>query len=203
MAQSFAQSDFTTFTYSFFDSWFRDQDYFVIGSFGIRYKSNLFLVPDVAIFKGVNAVRDAQEGDIAYWNTNLPGWLPPIVIIETPTAIEGPVCDRIARDDLFEKREKFLDMGVKEYFAYDPHPPKYPVWKGEALRGWTRNTSGRTVPITPNEQGRIWSYELELWLAPDQPYLNFYDIEGQYIHYWKPWHEQKNLKEDENWATNN
>lgn len=203
MSQSFAQSEFTHSTHSFFDSWFYDQDYFIIGRFGILYKSSIFLVPDVAIFKGVNAIREAHDDAIDYWDTNKPGWLPPIVIIETPTAVEGPMCDRIARDDLLQKRERFLEMGVKEYFAYDPHSPEYPVWSGEALRGWKRDATGQTVPIPQNEQGRLWSHELRLWLAPDQPYLNFYDVQGEYIRYWKPWHEQKTVKQEEDWATNN
>ncbi len=69
----------------------------------------------------------------------------------------------------------FGRMGVKEYFAYDPHDP--PVWSstnGRRLLGW-RYEKGEGIELQPDEQGRLWSEELNSWLKAEGKYLRLYD----------------------------
>jgi len=70
-------------------------------------------------------------------------------------------------------------MGVKEYFAYDPNEPRiYPKRIGKRLLGWRYGTDKQAVTIKPDEQGRMWSEELESWLVADGGYLRLYDRAG-------------------------
>lgn len=62
---------------------------------------------------------------------------------------------------------------MNEYFAYDPSDPPY--WKdGKRLRGWSYE-NGQLRELEPNEQGWLWSKELNSWLEPDNEYLRLRD----------------------------
>ena len=67
-------------------------------------------------------------------------------------------------------------MGVEEYFVYDPHDP--PSWRDipRRLVGWQLDTATQTTrELFPDEQGRLWSVQLDSWLVPDQMYLRLFD----------------------------
>ena len=69
-------------------------------------------------------------------------------------------------------------IGIKEYFAYDPHEPL--VWEGtndRRLLGW-RYQNGMPVEIQSDEQGRLWSEELDSWLKAEGINLRLYDREN-------------------------
>jgi hypothetical protein len=81
--------------------------------------------------------------------------------------------------DLQEKPAKYAQMGVQEYFAYDPNDP--PIQRGSSrLSGWRLDPvihQMREMPLRAD--GSLWSIHLESLLLPDGPYLRLYDSHGQ------------------------
>ncbi len=81
-------------------------------------------------------------------------------------------------EDLNLKPEQYRQMGVKEYFAYDPNVPT--LWtekrkKTEVrLRGWSYEV-GQMTELTLNADGWLWSAALNSWLGPDTEMLRLYD----------------------------
>ena len=70
---------------------------------------------------------------------------------------------------------------TNEYFIYDPGEQK--------LYGWRLNANQRYQEIQPNDQGRLWSAQLGLWLGTwagkyqgkQEVYLRFFDKDGNVI----------------------
>lgn len=90
----------------------------------------------------------------------------PFIVFEFPS--EGNW-----QEDLYEKPQQYLELGVKEYFVYDPHDPLY-VPDGKKLRGWQYDEK-QMYEILPNTQGWLWSNQLNCWLVPDDLLLRLYD----------------------------
>jgi hypothetical protein len=88
-------------------------------------------------------------------------------------------------NDLGPKKNLYEQVfGTTEYFCFDYLNPE-----GEdSLLGW-RLSSGRYQPITPNEQGWLWSEKLQLWIGKWQgtydrdksTWLRFYSEEGELV----------------------
>ena len=72
-------------------------------------------------------------------------------------------------NDLEEKPLKYAQMGVKEYFAYDPNDP--PINRLD-------KSSGQMRELVVYPDGRLWSQHLESYLLPDREYLRLYDGQG-------------------------
>jgi len=83
------------------------------------------------------------------------------------------VIDDTLKDDLGEKVRRYGQIGVSEYFAYDPHKSSFVKKERLRLQGW-RYVNEQPIPIPPNEKDWLWSEELKVWLVPDPPYLQFY-----------------------------
>jgi hypothetical protein len=99
---------------------------------------------------------------------------PPLVI---EVSSEGTYRGDVGMD---KKPRSYGLIGVKEYFAYDPHEPQiYPKKIGKRLLGWRYGENKQPVAIEPDERGRLWSEVLESWLMPDGAYLRLYDRDGQ------------------------
>jgi hypothetical protein len=64
-------------------------------------------------------------------------------------------------------------LQVPEYFWFDPLNPS-------ELRGF-RLRDGRYEDITADEQGRLWSDELKVWLGVHERWLRLYDSAGHLI----------------------
>ena len=99
-----------------------------------------------------------------------------------------------ARVDTGRKRDLYAELGVKEYWRYDPAGGEF---YGEPLVG-ERLVDGEYVPIVPNYQdgGRLWSHSevlnLDLWL--DDGDLRFWDpVSGQ----WLLSHEEEKERADQ------
>jgi hypothetical protein len=80
------------------------------------------------------------------------------------------------KKDLFEKPMKYAQMGVQEYFAYDPHLPPLARATRRRLFGWGFDHESHVMRELPLESGRrLWSIQLESFLIPDGKYLRLYD----------------------------
>lgn len=77
------------------------------------------------------------------------------------------------------KQPRYEAMGIKEYFVFDPHVPTVWTrrWKQEnRLMGWRLNADGKYERIPKNEDGWMWSEQLEHWLVVNGRFLELYDI---------------------------
>lgn len=110
-----------------------------------------------------------------YWAIWNEGGMYPDVIIEltSPTTIKE---DHGIKKDTYERTFK-----TSEYFIQNPDKKK--------LEGWRLNGDKRYQPIEPNDQGRLWSNQLELWLGlwkgkyqgKQGIYLRFFDKSGNLV----------------------
>jgi Uma2 family endonuclease len=123
------------------------------------------LAPDIAVFKG------ATYQYIRSWKVGKMGPAPQVVF-------EIASKETWAKD-LGEKPTKYARMGTQEYYAYDPNEPLLPQSKSRRLFGWQLDPHGIMRPMTPVNNGALWSKNLESWLVPDGVYLRLYDREGQ------------------------
>ena len=148
---------------------FRDQKCAIHESLNIYLTPNKYerpLAPDVAVFK-----------DVAYfllrsWQVGKHGPAPQVVfeIASEETWVR----------DLDEKPARYAEMGVQEYYAYDPNEPALPRSRAHRLLGWQLDSQrGVMRPLTPEKRGELWSPQLESWLVPDGVLLRLYDRDGQ------------------------
>jgi Uma2 family endonuclease len=120
------------------------------------------LAPDIAVIKGVpfQYVRS--------WKVGRTGPAPQVVI--------EIASEETWKKDRQEKPARYASMGVEEYFVYDPHDP--PSWRDipRRLVGWQLDRATQAMrELSPDEQERLWSVQLDSWLVPDQMYLRLFD----------------------------
>jgi Uma2 family endonuclease len=102
--------------------------------------------PDLYFVKNVDGIRDRLYW--AIWNEE--GRYPDVIVELLSEATE--------RDDLGTKKRLYEEVfRTTEYFCIAPQVKR--------LLGW-RLTDGRYKPIKPNDGGRLWSKELDLWFGP-------------------------------------
>jgi Uma2 family endonuclease len=149
---------------------YRVEGWFISGNLAIIYDRRKYLSPDLAVFKGVVLSPEERKRQKSY-RVRFPRRPPPPVVFEISSKDIWP-------QDVGDKIGLYGQMGVHEYFAYDPNTPQ--VWqdKTRRLRGW-RYTNGLAQEIAPEHQNWLWSEELKSWLASDDQYLRLYDRQGQ------------------------
>ena len=124
------------------------------------------LAPDVAVIKNV-VLRKVRS-----WRVGKSGPAPQVVF--------ESASDETWKKDLEEKPERYAQMGVREYFAYDPNEPPLPQSKYRRLFGWQLDEeAGVMREMTPGLDGSLWSAELNSWLVPDKDLLRLYAPDGQ------------------------
>ena len=124
------------------------------------------VAPDIAVIKGV-----ALRPELTSWRVQTTGPAPHVVfeILSAETW----------KKDLEEKPDIYAHLGVHEYFAYDPTPSPLAVTR-ERLFGWRRDPlSGHMLALLPNEDGSLWSRELDSFLVPDKQMLRLSDRNRQ------------------------
>ena len=132
--------------------------------------------PDLAVVDGLEVVpkRKKEYSPSYYVGANGP---PPRVVFEIAS-------QNTWQADLEEKPAIYARMGVREYFVFDPQPG-LGVWTNqwrdkERLVGWRLQADGTYVELAKDEQGRMWSEELESWLvAQGDENLFLYSAEGE------------------------
>ncbi len=151
-------------------------DFFVGGDMFIYFSNRRvfnrdFRGPDVYLVKDVDGTRDRL-----YWATWEEDGRYPNLIIEllSPTTAE---IDRTRKKDLYERT-----FHTPEYFLYDPDTRE--------LEGWRLGADQRYERLKPNEQGRLWSQELGVWVGTwrgsfqghlENVWLRFYTDQGELV----------------------
>ncbi len=132
--------------------------------------------PDVALFKGV-VLSEEERAELTSWFMVLPNRPSPTVVFEVAS-------EKTWREDVEADKKplRYKQLGVREYFTYDPYPTQ--VWREATsrLRGWRYDGSVEGIngqELEPDEQGRLWSEELESYLIPDGTKLRLSDREGR------------------------
>lgn len=120
------------------------------------------IVPDIAVIKGEPLHL------VMSWYVGVTGPAPQVVLeILSPATWQS---------DLSDKPRRYAEMGVHEYFVYDPHLTPLEKEKPRRLRGWRLDHArGNMVELLLDAEGRLWSVELDSWLVPDGANLRLYD----------------------------
>lgn len=148
----------------------KKKDYFVGGNMFLYYSPDLektkdFRGPDFFLVKGVDGKRERNSWIL--WEEN---WKYPNIIIELLSATTY-------KTDLVDKKELYEQIfRTSEYIVYDPKEPSY-------LRGWRLNKYGFYEELEKNEEGWLYSKELDCylgvwsgqWKGKSMTYLRMYD----------------------------
>ena len=147
---------------------FHDQDgaiYDNLNFYRTDYRKEHPLIPDIAVMKGIPFRK------VRSWRLGKTGPAPHVVF-------------EVASEETWtrDRREKplsYAQIGVQEYYAYDPNAFPLDRESGRRLFGWHLDPSRglmRELPLTP--EGSLWSPHLQSWLIPDGEYLRLYDSTG-------------------------
>jgi Uma2 family endonuclease len=124
------------------------------------------VAPDIAVIKGVSL------RPLASWRIGTTGPAPNVVV--------EILSKETWKKDLVEKPTMYARMGVREYFAYDPNPSPLAEQTTQRLFGWRLDPLfGRMTAILPNQDGSLWSHQLDSFLVPDEGMLRLYDANHQ------------------------
>jgi len=124
------------------------------------------LAPDIAVIKGL------EFQHVRSWRVGKTGPVPQVVF--------EIASEETWKKDLHERPMKYALMGVEEYFAYDPNELPIDRDASRRLFGWQLDKARRAMREIPlRADGRLWSSQLESFLAPEVEYLRLYDRNGQ------------------------
>lgn len=155
-------------------AWGDRTDYYTGGNMFVYFseeqvRSRDYRGPDFFVVKGVDGTvrRDAW----IVWQEN--GRYPDLIIeLLSPSTAE---LDKTTKKHLYERTFR-----TPEYFGYDP--------ASQELFGW-RLADGEYIPLEKDENGRLWSKELQFWLGLwegqyqnlNELWLRYFDEEGQVV----------------------
>ncbi len=156
--------------------WRERSDFYTGGNMFIYFsrqqlKRDDYRGPDFFVVKDVDGTKERESWIAWEENGRLPDMIVELLSLST------------MRRDLRQKKDIYeRTMRVPEYFCYDP--------ESEQLYGW-HLVNARYQPLTPDEQGWLWSDELQLWLGKWRGvyegtpglWLRFYDPHKQLVLY--------------------
>jgi len=123
------------------------------------------VAPDIAVIKGVDFQR------VRSWRVGKTGPAPQVVL--------EIASQETWHKDLAEKPSKYAEMGVEEYFAYDPNEPLL-LREGRRLFGWRlERARGLMRQLPLDHQVSLWSCHLVRFLVPDSADVLLYDANCQ------------------------
>lgn len=112
--------------------------------------------PDVMVIKGV---PKRKRRTFKVWEEQAV----PCVIFEITSK-------KTMREDTIHKKKLYASLGVREYFLFDPLQEYLePGFIGLRL------ADGDYLPIAPDAMGRLFSEELEVWLAAQEDRVRIFD----------------------------
>ncbi len=145
--------------------WRERNGYFAAGNLTIYYspkqlKSEDFRGPD--FFVVLNAERKPRKSWVVWEEEG-----------KYPNVIVELLSDSTAKTDRGLKKQIYQDtFRTPEYFWFDPNSLEF---EGFAL------LQGSYQPMQPNERGRFWSLQLQLFLGIEDSRLRFFTAEGQLV----------------------
>ncbi len=146
--------------------WQDRDDYFAAGNLTIYYspkqkKSEFFRGPDFFVVLGTP--RNPNRKSWVVWEED---GKYPNVIIEI-------LSDSTAETDRGEKKQIYQDtFRTPDYFWFDPYTLEF--------QGFTL-ISGKYQPIKPNDQGWLWSEQLQLYLGIYEEKLRYFTSDGELV----------------------
>jgi Uma2 family endonuclease len=114
--------------------------------------------PDVMVVKGVD---QRPRRSWLSWHEN--GAIPNVVF--------EMASENTWHEDLYEKHRLYAQLRVPEYFMFDPEA----LYLRPALQGYRCHENGFYVPIEPDDQQRLKSDQLGLYLRAEGPMLRLID----------------------------
>jgi Uma2 family endonuclease len=114
--------------------------------------------PDVLVAKGV--VGKHRRRSYRLWEEK-----------KLPCTLFEIASKKTRKIDLGEKRQLYAEVGVKEYFVFDPEG----IYLDPVLQGF-RLVKGKSVPMKPTRDGSLVSRQLGLRLKPEGEMLRLYDL---------------------------
>jgi len=138
--------------------WQNRQDFYATGNVTIYYNPQRLTTQD---FRGPDffVVKGCENRPRRSWMLWKEGWKYPDVIVEL-------LSDATERVDKTTKWELYQDtFGTPEYFWFHPETLEFKGWRLE---------QGKYKQIEANEQGMLWSQELELFLGVQEMKLRFF-----------------------------
>lgn len=156
--------------------WAERNDYFTGGNMFVYYSSKQaknrdFKGPD--FFVVLDVENDPTRQGWVVWDEN--GRYPDVII--------ELLSDSTETQDLGEKKRLYEQVfKTKDYFVFHP-------FKVNSLQGWSLDNHQIYQPITPNQEGRLWSETLGLWVGiwngvvedDNHSWLRFYDRDGNVV----------------------
>jgi len=145
--------------------WKEKTDFYAVGNLTIYYslnqrKSEDFRGPDFFVVLGTE--RKPRKSWVV-WEEN--GQYPNVII--------EILSSTTATTDKNFKKELYQDIfRTPNYFWFDPYSLE--------LVGF-HLVDGKYQPLSPNEQGHLWSQQLELYLGVNEGVLRFFTPEGQLV----------------------
>jgi Uma2 family endonuclease len=127
-------------------------DYYVSGNSCIYYSEEQvlkrdFLGPDFFFVKNVKRLPERTRWIV--WREGM----------RFPDAIIELLSESTAKEDLGPKKRIYERVfKTAEYFCYDPDT--------EVLGGWRLDKKGNYQSLVTNDEGWVWSEQLEMWLGP-------------------------------------
>lgn len=153
--------------------WTGRTDFFVGGNMFVYYslrqaRNRDYKGPDFFVVKNVDGAKDRPSWIV--WEED--GRFPDVIVeLLSPTTADT---DLGSKKDLYERTFK-----TPEYYCYDPDARR--------LAGWRLEKRFPYTPIAPNDEGRLWSEELGVWLGlwegeyqgSHAPWVRLFSRDGQ------------------------
>ncbi|MCB0061208.1 MAG: Uma2 family endonuclease [Caldilineaceae bacterium] len=171
--------------------WHDRDDYFVGGNMFVYFSTDqarqvtaeindpslpkkTFRGPDVFVVQNVDGNRQRQKWVV--WEED--GQYPGVIFEFLSPSTRGR--DLTDKKTLYERT-----FQTREYFCYE-YMDQVVVPR---LYGWRLNAQGHYQPLTPNEQGWLWSEELQLWVGEwygemareTTLWMRFYTVDGELV----------------------
>ncbi len=178
MSDNSAQFQLMVYLVQVLAYYYRLENWFVIGDMMLLHpsirNSTRQITPDVLVFKGIEIGQEERKY-MSSWSISDNRPAPPVVFEVSS--------EKTWKNDIrlgeWQKPRLYGQIGVSEYFAYDPFKER--VWQGEEHRllGWRYDEQGQPIALIPDKRGWLWSDELESWLGSDGENLRLYNRDGQ------------------------
>jgi Uma2 family endonuclease len=149
---------------------FRQERYYVIGNMYVIDGNSPTVAPDA--FMAEVVLSRAEQRAMTSYDLREPNRPPPAIVFEVSSK-------KTWKADVTDKIPRYRDLGVREYFVYDPAEPR--VWddwlQEHRLLGW-RYHNGQITYLEHDERGWLYSEVLGGWLQPDEEHLWLVDENG-------------------------